>query len=156
MLNKTNTGNKFSVPVILLVLIFSFSANAKDNNPPDNLKDSNNDPAAKNYALKVEKLVNGFEGMCLFAGSSSVDTKHDLLLKMNAVYEEFISLQHNSPDNPMVLELKRLVGSWMEMRMNYFAQLITEADETKAAHSLLEKSNGIYNPMISQIGKVKS
>jgi hypothetical protein len=170
--NNMNTRNKLFYPVIFFALIFSYSSNAQNNNPrnnnatePEKVSDirlqaaAKDDQTAKNYVLNVEKLVNLFEKAYQSARVSSVDTKPDELTKMNVVYEEFTGLKY-SPDNPMVLEVKRLVGSFMEKRMNYISRLImkrvNENEDDYSRWALLGEGNGVYTTLLDRMNKVKS
>ena len=165
--NNINTRNKLFYPVIFFALIFSYSSNAQNNNAtkPEKISDislqaaAKDDQTAKNYVLNVEKLVNQFEKAYQSARVSSIDTKPDELTKMNVVYEEFTGLKY-SPDNPMVLEVKRLVGSFMEKRMNYISRLImkrvNENEDDYSRCALLGEGNGVYTKLLDRMNKVKS
>ena len=184
MLHNINTRNKLSYPLILIALIFSFSSFAQEK-PSELLKPANDnlqtaakdDQTAKNYVLNLERLVNKFESAYKSARTAPMGTKQEYLTKMNSIYEEFTKLKYNSSDNAMVMDLKRLVGTWMDKRMNYIDKLILElvykndyshlmntADidymeqvyETNASRSLLDEGNGVYNTMMTQMSKVKN
>lgn len=113
----------------------------------------------KEYVSAVDRFVNKFDGIYQPARTAELKAKRTALLNMNVVYEDFTKLKYNAPEkNAMVLELKRLVGDWMQKRMNYIDKLLIEgsANETAASRSLLEDGDRVYNTMISQMKKVKT
>jgi len=182
-MSHINTRNRLPYPLILFALIFSFSSFAQDN-PPELPKvdesfqgAAKDDPASRNYVLSTERLVNKFERAYQSARNANMDTKQNYLVKMNSVYEEFTKLKYNSSDNAMVMDLKKLVGTWMDKRMNYIDKLIMELVYkndysqlmhtaeidyiehiylTNASRPVLDEGNGIYSTMMAQMSKVKS
>src|SRR5437867_9232096 len=175
-----NIKNKVSYPLILIVLIFSFSSFAQENTPSiiadTNLKVTREDPASKNYVLSLNKLINRFESAFQSAKSAPWQTKQQDLAKMNSIFEEFSNLKYSSSDNSVV-DLRGLVAKWMNKRMDYVDKLILElvykndyshllntaeveymenVYKTNAAQTLLSEGNGIYETMMTQMNKIKS
>jgi hypothetical protein len=122
---------------------------------------------AKNYVLSVEQLLNKFEESYQSARVSDIATRMEHLTDMNSAYETFRGLKY-SADDSLVVELKRLVDSWMEKRMTYIGdKLVRElayqneregrAYSTRAVLALLEaQGNETYIALLDQMIKVKS
>jgi hypothetical protein len=127
----------------------------------------NDEQKAKNYVSHVEQLVVLFEEAYQSARISDILTKMDHLTDMNSAYETFRGLKY-SADDSLVVELKRLVDSWMEKRMTYIGdKLVRElayqneregrAYSTRAVLALLEaQGNETYIALLDQMIKVKS
>jgi len=153
-------GGMLTLAITVLITGFSQSQGNQVNPmmTPTNINlesAAKDDKTARNYVLNVERLVKRFQKEYQSASRSNMDTRADYLMKMNLVYEEFTGLKY-SPDNPMVVELKRLAGSCMERHMNYIDKLIVEHVYENDQSSLLKAVNGIHTTMSDQMNKVKS
>jgi hypothetical protein len=174
-----NIQNKLKYLLTISIFLFSYSSFAQDNPQVVAVNDSQNaanDIISKNYVIRVDNLVNKFEAAYQFARTAPAEAKLIYLSKMNSIFEEFTKLKYNS-DNAMVMELKKLVNTWMDKRLSYvdksilefvyltdYSTLLNTADldymeqvyKTKAAGKAFDEGNGVYNEMMTQMNKVKS
>jgi len=112
----------------------------------------------RKYTSGTERLISKFESLYESAKSAPVESKKDFVNNMSAVSSEYSSLSYNaSVKDANILELKRLVNGWMNVRVQFINKLIAEnsVSETNNSRAAKEEGDKAYNMTMKQLQKVK-
>jgi hypothetical protein len=129
----------------------------KVKNPIDPVNNADRE-ISKKYVSDVGSTISRFESTYQSAKSAPLSSKSDLSKSMESLHKEFNFLKYTAQNKDGgVVELARLTGEWMNKRISFIRQLITErsVDETANSRPLREEGDRLYSAMISQLNKVK-
>lgn len=113
---------------------------------------------SRKFVSDAENSISRFENLYQTARSAPLTTKSDYGKSMESVNKEFINLKYPAVNkNAGAVELKRLAGEWMNKRIAFIHQLISEksVSETITSRSLKEEGDRLYTAMMNHMSKVK-
>lgn len=109
------------------------------------------------HASQLEGIIRRFETSFQSARNAPVTSKSSLLANMRSIEAEFYNLAYRSND-PNVLELRRLMSSWMSKRISFVNQQIAEntVGESESSRQIRADGDNMYYSVNNQLRKVKS
>lgn len=113
---------------------------------------------SREYISKLSSSISRFEGVYQSARTAPLNTKSDYNKSMESLDKESNNLKYSAGNKDEgVLELKRLTSQWMDKRISFIRQLISErsVSETNLSKPTKEEGDRLYASVISQLSKVK-
>jgi tetratricopeptide (TPR) repeat protein len=113
---------------------------------------------SRDYISRLSSSITRFEGVYQSARTAPLNTKSDYSKSMESLDKESNNLKYSAGNKDEgVLELKRLTSQWMDKRISFVRQLISErsVSETNLSRPMKEEGDRLYSSLISQLNKVK-
>ncbi|NOS85857.1 MAG: hypothetical protein HOP31_12005 [Ignavibacteria bacterium] len=113
---------------------------------------------SRDYISRLSSSISRFEGVYQSARTAPLDTKSDYNKSMESLDKESNNLKYSAGNKDEgVLELRRLTSQWMDKRISFVRQLISErsVSETNLSRPTKEEGDRLYSSVISQLNKVK-
>jgi hypothetical protein len=126
----------------------------KEKDPPK----GNDEALSKKYISGVQSNINSFQNLYQSAYTADVQTKRKISQTLSSASSKFDALQYTaSQKDEKILELKRLVDMWMDKRIAFINQLITEnsINEQNTSRGIKEEGDKLYNMLLNQLTQVK-
>ena len=114
--------------------------------------------ASRKYITELSSAISRFEGLYQSARTAPLNTKSDYSKSMESLDKESSNLKYSAGNKDEgVVELKRLTSQWMEKRISFIRQLISErsVSETNLSRPTKEEGDRLYSSVMSQMNKVK-
>ena len=113
---------------------------------------------SRKFISEISSMVSRFEGVYQSARNAPLNTKSDYSKSMESLDKESRNIKYLAinKDNG-VIDLKNVTSEWMNKRISFIRQLISEksVSETNLSRPLKEEGDRLYSSMISQMSKVK-
>lgn len=129
----------------------------KDIDPPDPGINADLELSRK-FVSDAENSISRFEGIYQSARTAPLTTKSDYGKSLESVDKEFSNLKYIAQNKDAgIIELKRIASDWMNKRIAFIRQLISEksVSETNLSRPTKEEGDRLYSSMMSQMKKVK-
>lgn len=113
---------------------------------------------SRDYISRLSSSISRFEGVYQSARTAPLNTKSDYSKSMESLDKESNNLKYSAGNKDQgVLELKQLTSQWMDKRIAFIRQLITErsVSETVQSRPTKEEGDRLYSSVISQLSKLK-
>lgn len=113
---------------------------------------------SRDYISRLSSSISRFEGVYQSARTAPLNTKSDYSKSMESLDKESNNLKYSAGNKDEgVLELKRLTSQWMDKRISFIRQLISErsVSETNLSRPIKEEGDRLYSSVISHMNKVK-
>ena len=113
---------------------------------------------SRDFISKLSTSISRFESMYQSARTAPLNTKSDYSKSMESLDKECSNLKYSAvnKDNG-VLEAKNTASAWMNKRISFIRQLISEksVSETNLSRPTKEEGDRLYSSLINQLNKVK-
>lgn len=114
--------------------------------------------SSRKYLSELSSAISRFEGLYQSARTAPLNTKSDYSKSMESLDKESSNLKYSAGNKDEgVVELKRLTSQWMDKRISFIRQLISErsVSETNISRPIKEEGDRLYSSVVSQMNKVK-
>ncbi|MEO8513670.1 MAG: hypothetical protein ABI543_08935, partial [Ignavibacteria bacterium] len=111
----------------------------------------------RKFVSDASNSISRFESVYQSARTAPLTTKSDYGKSMESVDKEFGNIRYAANNKDAgVIELKRIAADWMNKRIAFIRQLISEksVSETNLSRPLKEEGDRLYSSMMSQLNKV--
>jgi hypothetical protein len=113
---------------------------------------------SRKFVSELSNSISRFDGVYQSAKTAPINTKSDYSKSMESMDKEIRNLKYLAvnKDNG-ILELKSLTSEWMNKRISFIRQLISEksVSETNLSRPTKEEGDRLYSSMMNQLNKVK-
>ncbi len=113
---------------------------------------------SRKFVSDATNSISRFEGIYQSARTAPLTTKSDYGKSLESVDKEFNNIRYTALNKDEgVVELKRMAADWMNKRIAFIRQLISErsVSETNLSRPVKEEGDRLYSSMMSQLNKVK-
>ncbi len=114
--------------------------------------------SSRKYLSELSSAISRFEGLYQSARTAPLNTKSDYSKSMESLDKESSNFKYSAGNKDEgVVELKRLTSQWMDKRISFIRQLISEksVSETNLSRPTKEEGDRLYSSVMSQMNKVK-
>ena len=113
---------------------------------------------SRKFISELSSSISRFEGVYQSARTAPLNTKSDYSKSMESLDKESANLKYLAvnKDNG-VLDVKNTASQWMNKRISFIRQLISEKSisETNLSRPTKEEGDRMYSSLMSQLNKVK-
>ncbi len=113
---------------------------------------------SRKFISELSNSVSRFEGVYQSARTAPLNTKSDYSKSMESLDKESGNLKYSALNKDSgILEVKNTASAWMDKRISFIRQLISEksVSETNLSRPTKEEGDRLYSSLISQLNKVK-
>jgi hypothetical protein len=114
--------------------------------------------SSRKYLSELSSAISRFEGLYQSARTAPLNTKSDYSKSMESLDKESSNFKYSAgKKDEGVVELKRLTSQWMDKRISFIRQLISErsVSETNLSRPTKEEGDRLYSSVMSQMNRVK-
>ena len=113
---------------------------------------------SRKFISELSSSISRFEGVYQSARTAPLNTKSDYSKSMESLDKESSNLRYLAvnKDNG-VLDVKNTASQWMNKRISFIRQLISEKSisETNISKPTKEEGDRLYSSLMNQLNKVK-
>ncbi len=113
---------------------------------------------SRKYVSELSSSISRFESLYQTASTAPLNTKGDYSKSMESLDKEFKTLKYPAVNKDTgIIELKNSAVEWMNKRISYIRQLISErsVSETNISRPVKEEGDRLYSSVMTQLNKVK-